>query len=386
MNIAAQPRRLRWSQVAAFRLARHHLVDRSAADLVGICRDVCGIQAQVMSSAAMACWARMIGITADAIHSALWKRRTLVKTSCMRQTLHLLPSADFPIYITALKRSRRAALLRGMARFGMTATDLNGLNALVMESLQPGPMSQRDLTEAVKPRLNKRIRAWMERFWSILRPAVVEGLICYGPEQRDGKGRRNDAVFVRVDQWLPRQKGLDEMKDELTSQHILLRRYLQAYGPATLRDFSFWSGISMKESREIWNSLSQELAEVSIEGQKRSILGRDLDVLAKSVLDDEVVRLLPGFDPYLLAHAEKDHIVSSQHYKRIYRNQGWISPVILINGRVVGIWSCTRKGKALSCKVELFEKVSKLHRTKIQDEAESLGRFLGGAISISLTA
>jgi uncharacterized protein YcaQ len=322
-------------------------------------------------------------ITPGAIHSALWQRRTLVRTSCMRQTLHLVPSADLSIYINALKRSRKAALLRGMAKFGMTAKDMDALNGLVMEALRDGPMSQRHLTEAVKPRLNKRIRAWMERFWSIFRPAIVEGMICYGPEKDEGK--RNDVVLVRVDQWLPKQKKLDEMKDELTSQHLLLRSYLQAYGPATPQDFSCWSGISMKESREIWNSVAPELAEVSIEGQKTTVLSQDLNELAESSLDEDVVRLLPAFDSYVLAHAKKDHMVSSQHYKRVYRNQGWISPVVLINGRIAGIWSCARKGKVLSLHAELFEKLSKPLRSRIHDEGERLGQFLGGSISVSLT-
>lgn len=303
----------------------------------------------------------------------------------MRQTLHLLPATDFSIYINALKRSRLAALLRGMARFGMTAKDLDGLNALVMEVLRSGPKSQRDLAQAIRPRVNKKVQAWMERFWSPVRPAVVEGLVCYGPEQHlsksNGQGRRSDAVFIRVDEWLPKQKEVDE----LTSQQVLLRSYLRAYGPATVQDFAFWSGIAMQESRAIWNSLAPELAEVSIEGQKRSILSQDLGELAESSLEKDVVRLLPGFDPYLLAHAKKDHMVKDQYYKRVYRNQGWISPAVLVNGRIAGIWSCTKKGKALSFKAELFEKPSRPQRTKIQDEAESLGHFLGGHLGADIS-
>jgi uncharacterized protein YcaQ len=303
----------------------------------------------------------------------------------MRQTLHLLPAADFSIYISALKRSRLAALLRGMARFGMTARDMDGLNRLVMKELHSGPRTQRDLAEAIRPRVNKKVQAWMERFWSPVRPAVVEGLVCYGCEQElskgNAKGKRSDTVFVRVDQWLPKQKEVDE----LTAQQTLLRSYLRVYGPATIQDFAFWSGIAMKESKEIWNSVAHELAEVSIDGQKKSILNQDLDELAASALEEDVVRLLPGFDPYLLAHAKKDHLVKEQHYKRVYRNQGWISPVVLVNGRVAGIWSCTKRGKALSFTSELFEKLNKRQRAKIRNEAESLGKFLGGTISISLT-
>ncbi|HEV3040872.1 MAG TPA: winged helix DNA-binding domain-containing protein [Candidatus Angelobacter sp.] len=378
---------LRWLQVAAFRLARHHLIYRTAADpsagasgqaLEEVCRDLCGVQAQVMSSAELACWIRVAGISRDAVPAALWKHRTLVRTSCMRQTLHLLPAADFSVYIAALKRSRLAAILRGMARFGMTAKDLDELNALVVEELRSGPKSQRDLAQVIRPQVNKKTRAWMERFWSVVRPAVIEGLVCYGPEQTDGK--RNDAVFILVDQWLPKQKRVDE----LTAQQALLRSYLRCYGPATVQDFAFWSGIGMKESREIWNSLSDEMAEVSIEGQSRHILNQDIENLTEGNLEDEVVRLLPGFDPYLLAHAKKDHMVNVKYYKRVYRNQGWISPAVLINGKIAGIWSCTKKGKTLSFTAELFENLSRRQRSKIQEEAESLGHFLGGSVEIEI--
>jgi hypothetical protein len=378
---------LRWPQVAAFRLARHHLVNRTAADpsagasgqaLEEVCRDLCGVQAQVMSSAELACWMRVPGISKDAVHAALWKHRTLVRTSCMRQTLHLLAATDFYIYITALRRSRLAALLRVMSRFDMTAKDLDGLNALVVEALRAGPQSQRDITQAIRPKLKPKVRTCMEYFWSIVRPAVVEGLVCYGPEQSGGK--RNEAVFILVDHWLRKQKRVDEF----TAQQTLLRNYLRCYGPATVQDFAFWSGIGMKESREIWNSLLDEMAEVSIEGQNKCILSSDLESLAESKLEEDAVRLLPGFDPYLLAHARKDHMLNDKYYKRVYRNQGWITPAILVNGKIAGVWSCTKKEKKFSLKAELFEKISRRQRTGIHDEAENLGGFFGGSVSVEI--
>lgn len=380
MGAAKITKDFRWPQVAAFRLARHHLIDRTGKSLRDLCRDVCGIQAQVMSSAELACWTRTASVSRDAVHSALWKDRTLVRTSCMRQTLHLLPAADFSIYIIALRRSRMAALLRGMARFGMTVKDLDGLNAMVVDALSSGPMSQRDLAQAIKLKANPRVVAWAERFWSVVRPAVVEGLVCYAPDQAESGAKRGNAVFVRTDQWLPKQKKIDELE----AQRFLLRGFLRAYGPATVQDFAFWSGISVKESRDIWNSLADEITEVSIEGEKRAILNHDLEVFAGNSLPQDVVRLLPGFDPFLLAHAEKGHMVQDEHYKLVYRNQGWISPVVLVNGRIAGTWSCAKKGRGLSFKAELFEKISKSQRSKIHNEAESLGDFLGGTMAIDV--
>lgn len=208
----------------------------------------------------------------------------------------------------------------------------------------------------------------MKVAWGIqlFRPALVEGLICYGPE-RDKK-----ATFVRVDQWLPEQRVVDEQE----AKQILLRGYLRAYGPATLQDFSKWTGISMKEARPVWESLGDELVEVSVEDRRGFILRGDYDQVTNSSLDDQILRLLPRFDPYLLGHAEKDHLVDSTYYKRVYRNQGWISPVVLLNGRVIGVWSYTRRGKRWSLEIEPFEKLSKIICTEIEEEAIRMGDFL----------
>src|SRR3954471_2270442 len=98
-------------QIHAFRLRRHHLLDQSGKDLVTICRDVCGVQAQIMSAAQLQLWARNHAITPDTMNDALWKQRSLVKTSLMRQTLHLVPADEFLLYIVAHKSARAKAVL-----------------------------------------------------------------------------------------------------------------------------------------------------------------------------------------------------------------------------------------------------------------------------------
>ena len=249
------------SQISAFRLTRHHFVDKNLADLTTVCRNVCGIQSQVMAAAQMALWARMHGLTRTDIHSTLWKSRTLVKTSCMRQTLHLLPAADFSIYINALRRSRVEALRRIMSKFGITQKEFDGMNEAVMEALSASPMTQGELTDQIASKVGKNVRTWMEHVWSVvrLRPAIVEGLICYGPD------RGQEVTFVRVDQWLPRQREVSAQE----AQQVLLRRYLSAYGPATLQDFSRWTGIPMKEARAVGESLEENW------GKSVSRIGKD---------------------------------------------------------------------------------------------------------------
>jgi len=360
-----------WSQVSAFRLVRHHLADQQeAATLATLCRDVCGIQAQVMTAAQMALWARRHDLTRAAIEVALWKRRTLVKTSCMRGTLHLLSAADFPVYIAALKPSRTQQMRRVMGKYGgVTPALAERVTRAVVETLQDGPLTRSELTERILSLgiVRGKAKKWFQLgWWGVARQAVMEGAVCYGPE------RGPEVTFVRVDQWLPEQKEVEEHE----AKRSLLRRYLTAYAPARPQDFSRWTGMPMHEVRPVWASLENELVPVSVEGRKGWILRRDQKHLASAALGEPILRLLPSFDAYLLGHVEKDHLVGKRHLRRVYRQAGWISPVVVLDGRVIGTWSLARQAKGLILQVALFGNRPKTIHARLEEEAASLAAFL----------
>ena len=376
-------------EIASFRLRRHHLGDEIPADPVTICRDICGVQAQVMSAAYLQLWARNHTISRAEIETALWKSRTLVKTSLMRQTIHLVPADEFLLYISALRNSRVAGALRIMAKFGISPEEAGALTALIMNALSSGPLSRAAITAAVRPRVSKRVRAWMEKVWSIVRIPVAEGLICYGP------GEGNQVKFIRVDHWLPKVR-LPKLKpfSEIKAQSELFRKYLRAYGPATANDFAHWAGIPMKDSRQACEHLKDknedknknknkdEVVQVAAEGTTCMMLRDDLRSLSGPPPDRGSVKLLPIFDPFLLAHAEKDHLVESRHYKRVYRNQGWISPVILLEGKIAGTWSYKFQGQKIIVDIVPFEKLLRPIHKQIEDEAASLAAFFNKEIKI----
>jgi hypothetical protein len=315
-----------------------------------------------MSAARLALQVRSDSISQPEIDAALWRDRSLVKTAAMRGTLHLLPASDFPLYISALRRSRMEALMRVMARFGIQTREAESLKEAVMAALKSGPCTQRDLTEELRKQSGKKMRTWMDGVWSLMRPAMVEGLICYGED----KGR--EATLMRVDQCLP---GYKPVAEEAAKQ-ILLERYLKAYGPATVKDFAFWSGMPGKEATAVWTSLAERMSEVSLDGCPAFVLSDDLGALRESELQEPVVRLLPHFDVYLLAHAEKDHLVEPRYYKKVFRNQGWISPVVLLNGRIVGTWSRVESKEGTMAKAELFGKITRPERLRLEEEVERM--------------
>src|SRR5437763_12104676 len=100
--------KLSWAQVAAWRVRRHFLDRRAPArSMLAVASRLCGLHAQLMSSAELTVWARVKDLDRLAVQRALWEDRSLIKTWAMRGTLHLLPAEELPLWHGALSTSRR---------------------------------------------------------------------------------------------------------------------------------------------------------------------------------------------------------------------------------------------------------------------------------------
>ncbi|HJZ98196.1 MAG TPA: winged helix DNA-binding domain-containing protein, partial [Candidatus Solibacter sp.] len=345
--------------VARFRLRRHHLLTAGTADPVTICRDICCAQAQLTLCAHLQLRARNPRITRAEIDNALWKSRALVKTWVMRRTLHYVPADEFAMYIAALRASRVRALFNVMQRCGITAAESDKLTELIVSELAAGPASQTAIRAAVRPKVKPHVRKWMDKVSSIVQIPIAEGLICYGG------GEGNAMKFVRTETWLPKVRRIGESDAQAT----LLRKYLRTYGPATAHDFAHWTGMSVKQSSRVFEQLKDEVVEAAggwilIEDEKAlSALRRE---------GDAGVKLLPSFDPFLLAHSTKHHLVEEQHYKRVFQRLAWIAPVILVDGRVVGTWKHKADEDQLNVEIAPFDKLSRSVLKGIEAEAAGI--------------
>ena len=293
----------------------------------------------------------------------------------MRVTLHLLAAADLSMVIAAMRPSALAMVERWQTRVGTNRTQANALTSTILDALRDGPRTQQELIAAARKKASKGMRAWLDNSSGALRGPLVEGLIVYGPPRGIG------ATFVRVDQWLPRAAAVSPYDESAAgvarARAELCRRFLSAFGPASAHDFARWSGIKTTDARTVLAAMADDLEAVSIEGATGWIRRTDRPALEDSLLDDESIRLLGPFDSFLLAHATKEHLVPLKHYKRVYRPQGWISPVVLRGGAIIGVWFPESSGKSATLRVELFSPQTPSVRARIEREAEAIGRFLG---------
>src|SRR2546427_6530833 len=372
-------------QVSAFRLSRHHLVKRARASaLAQVAGDMAGVQAQLLSAAQVALWARPRGLSVDDVENALWRDRILVKSWCIRGALHIVPSKDFAVFVRGgARRNARSMAWLVRARMPIDAVDR------LVEAMRDGldrPLTRSEIAERISTSLGiqsveKSHRGWggastatgfriagkMLSLDGIVFLACLRGLACFGPP------RGAEATFVRPEKWLPDWNDLPVEKAELD----LLRRYLRAHGPATVRDFALWTYMTAPDSREIWARLEPDMAPVDVDGRIGWVLREDLPALRRAELEKPVLRPLPSFDSFLLGVEGKSHLVDPAHYKTGYRPHGWLSPVVLVDGRIVGVWSHERKGVRLSVRITPFGRLSPRVRSRIREEADDLGRFFG---------
>jgi hypothetical protein len=344
-------------------MERHHLVERAPpSELIRVVSDICGLHAQLMSSAELSLWARIGGLDRHAVPSALWEDRTLVKLWAMRGTLHLLPVAELGMWISALGTYTN----RGMTGH----PEIDVLTDAVGRALEGRFLTREELAAAVEQLTGSRTFGDYVRFsWgSYLKPASFRGRLCFAPS---GGGR---VRLTAPKTWLRRF----EMRDPEDALRQVTRRFLAAYAPATAEDLAlWWGGLGPARGRRMLAALGGEVREVDVEGVRAWVLARDVQAIA-SAEPRNIARLLPAFDPWVVGASRRAAaLLDRRHKTRVYRPQGWFSPVLLVNGRMVGVWKHERKGRRLSIELQPFEKLPAWARRQLADEAERLAEFLG---------
>jgi len=323
-------------QALAYRFLRHHLIRRAPAwDLTAVAGGLGGVQAQVGSAADLALAARIEGLKVRDVRRALTETRVLVKTWTLRGTLHYIPAADVALFGAAMTGAfgDRAAVLE--RAYGVSRADIDRLTGAIGEALDATPRTRRELAAAVEHHLPERLRHLLHSGWgSLLHPAAYAGLLCFGPAEGP------NVTFVRVDAWTGRPLRPMSSAEAVVG---LARRFLHAYGPAAPGDFARWTGLSLASAKKAFSSLEKESLEVRVAGRRAWILKSDAPELGAARFDGEV-RLLPHFDVYTLAQAGRHLMIADEHRPAVFRKAGWISPVIVAEGRIVGTWSWL-KGK-----------------------------------------
>ncbi len=360
-------------------LIKHHLLKKAKkTDLVTVIGDVCGLHAQAATTPYLSLWNRVEDFEGALLDEALYKAKSLVKTWVMRGTLHLIPSADLPIYNRALRRMWFEHHGRFMRAPDWPSKEERGnvIYPMILEALAQKPLKRKDLNDKVRSLLKVDSQPYKKLFSSwggILKETAYEGLtVCAQPAERE-------SCFARLDKWLP-HTDLNKVSEEEAHEKLLVK-YLRGYGPATQQDFCLWSGLTASDAKEAIENAGSITEEVKVEGAKGVflLLKQDFRLLGSIDVDEKAPPcLLPRYDSFLLGHKDRTRIISDEHRQRVFKSKaGDIAATVLVNGRIVGTWRYKKTKRMLTIMITPFEKIAKEDLKEIEHKAKGLSQYMG---------
>jgi hypothetical protein len=299
----------------------------------------------------------------------------LMRMWAMRGTLHLLPAAEHGVWAGARTdyESRRRFPPSWEREHGVTGAQLHAITDAVAEVLGAEPMTRAELAAAVSARLgDPALTGPLSTGWgALLKPAAARGLLCSGPAADDGA-----VTFVAPAAWLG--APVTPLDTDAANREILLR-FLAAGGPATPADVARWWGEQPAPARRWAKANADALAAVEVDGEGGYLVrAEDAEELADT--PDEPagdVVLLPGFDPWVIApRSHRDRAVPAGFANQVSRTAGWISPVLVVDGVVAGVWEHEVRRDRLAVTVRPFAPLPRAVRVAAEAHARRYGELL----------
>jgi hypothetical protein len=357
------------TQILTQRLRHQQLIDTSQrlkpAQVVSW---FCAMQAQDYPAAKWAIGLRIPGCQ-DADIEQAFNEGHILRTHVLRPTWHFIAPEDIR-WMLALSGPRVNAVNAYYYRqLGLDDKTFKKSCAMIRRVLEGGKfMTRAELGVYLK---RAHIPADGLKLGYLMMHAELEGVICSGP--RVGK----QFTYALLDERVPAAKTLD--RDEALAR--LARRYFVSHGPATVRDFSWWSGFTMTESQRAVEAARPELEATSISGL---VFWSADEPVAKGSTRLPVM-LLPNYDEYLIAYKDRALVVDKERAANIAaRTNGAFANHLIVDGRLAGGWSRRISGNSVTIDVAPYKKLTPLQTRSLATAAELYGEFLGLPSNLSV--
>lgn len=319
------------------------------------------VQAQDYLGALWAIGQRMKNGTEKDVEDAL-RERTIVRSWPMRGTLHFVAAKDlrWMLKLLAPRVMRRAS--SRYRELELNEETFNNSRKIIVQALVGGKELKR---EEIFSLLEKNgISPSGQRGIHIIGHLAMEGVICFG--NRNGK----QFTFTLLDEWIPVTAAHDEEK----SLAEITLRYFTSHGPATIKDFYWWSGLTITEAKK---GLDLAKKQLDYETTDKDTYWFSNDTLGKQKQNH--AWLLPAYDEYTVAYKNRSDIITSQHF--IQAGNG-LRPTIVFGGQIIGTWKRELKKHTVIITPHFFYEATVKQRSSLHKAAEHYGKFLKRKIEL----
>jgi hypothetical protein len=327
------------------------------------------IQAQDYSMAKWAVGCRLTDSSDEKVEAS-FDNGEIIRTHVMRPTLHLISANDI-YWMTELTAPRiKPGLKSWNKKFELTDSILKRCNHLIEKKLLNGlSLTRGEISEEFN---KEKIKTDENRLYHILVCAELDGIICSGP-RKNGKH-----TYALLRERVP-YRNVYTRGESLAE---LAKRYFTSHGPATLLDFVWWSGLSVKEAGVALESVKSMLISEIVDFKKYWFTGSS----PKSNSMGRSVHLLAAFDEFLISYKDRSAAISTSDNKKAVSTNGIFYPVIIENGQVIGVWKRQMKKNNVIIEIDLFSPKNKTSRSLIEEKCCQYGQFVNKVADIKFNS
>lgn len=266
----------------------------------------------------------------------------LIRTHLLRPTWHFVSSDDI-YWILELTAPRiKAALKYRDKQLGLTKNIYHKCNNILEKSLRDCNHKTRE--ELITDLKELKINVKDNRASHIFLRAELDGIICSG-KQKQGK-----PTYAILKEWVPEHKKT--LREEALKELAL--RYFTSHGPASINDFTWWSGLSASDAKLALNFNKGNLISEVIQNQTYWLANSYLEPNP----DYNEICFLPAYDEFLISYRDRTAALSIIDNKKAISNNGIFYPTILQNGQIIGTWKRRNKNNQVIISRNLFKNLT----------------------------
>lgn len=353
--------------ILAIRLHNQLMLQHRFVEPADVVRHLGAMQAQDFLGAMWSVGARLPGATEKTVEAAIQDGK-IVRSWPMRGTLHFMAPEDLRWMIQLMAPRIMKKMAGRYRQIGLDDDVFAKSRNIIAHELKGGKQYTRaEMTETLEA---GGIDTSGQKAYHIMIHTAMLGEVCIGP--RKGK----QPTFVLVDEWVP---PTPELNHEQSLAQIV-ERYFIGHGPATIKDFMWWTGLTATEAK----------AGIALSGSKlKKQVVKDTEYwMSSGVIDNakagatSSALLLPGFDEYMLGYTDRSlQLGLASPY--IKPKNGVFDNTIVLDGAVVGVWRRTLKAREVIIVLNLFKDLTASQEKSIRQAAEKYAAYLGLAANIA---
>lgn len=343
--------------ILSLRLSNHQLDGSFVGEAYELVSWMGAIQAQDYNMAKWGIGIRIPEITDQKIEAAL-NKGDILRLHILRPTWHFVSKDDI-YWMLYLSVPRVKTAMRSYDKdLGLTEAFIARTNSIIEKALQGNSLTRQELKDVIN---RAGIDADNRTVNHIMMHAELDGVVCNG----EMKGKKQTYALL--------QEKVPKMTNQFDKDECLYKlafKYFRSHGPATLKDFIWWSGLTTAEARQGIALIGSDFIHETINDQTY-IFHRD----SKLVSSDNLINLLPAFDEFTVSYKDRKESLHIDHHHKIITSPGIFRPAISLDGKVIGTWKKSSK-KNETLDTEFFYASSKKTHNLVTKAIEGYKKYL----------